>query len=432
MMGKGSSLSLKTKVKFGVFSIIEKLTTNTDVNSQARLLYVPDQQPTHIDESEYLWVYCSTIGELNAVSILIDALLKTDSYKQLVLLTDHPHYLEAMIKAYPSSIIVDHGVNGMAIENYIDTYSPALLLIAEIPSIMFDAPCRLSSRVLYYCKKASAQIVVINGWLYNESTSSRIDKVEKSFMGPEMDSLIDKFIMQNQENANKLVIEGINDEKIYIAGNLKFDAVKMTTANTNFKNEILISNSRKVITCGCVTNVDDQQLIVSAFKKIKTSEPNALLVLAPRHPEREDRMKILKSIISDHKLCFRLRSEQKTPLSSEIDILIIDTMGELKDFYSIADICYVGVNHNVLEPLSFAKPTLITDGWDPQYPSYPVYQALKDSGAVYHIQHHNSDVICDAFLSMMKNNQINERIIFDCINSLKGSLEKQLSFIINT
>jgi 3-deoxy-D-manno-octulosonic-acid transferase len=60
-------------------------------------------------------------------------------------------------------------------------------------------------------------------------------------------------------------------------------------------------------------------------------------------------------------------------------------VGELKDFYGVATLAYVGPNHNVLEPLAFDKPVFVLPGWDPSYPSYPVYRLLLEKNAIIEV-----------------------------------------------
>jgi 3-deoxy-D-manno-octulosonic-acid transferase len=63
-------------------------------------------------------------------------------------------------------------------------------------------------------------------------------------------------------------------------------------------------------------------------------------------------------------------------------VLVLDTMGELRGCYAAATLAFVGTDHNVLEPLAFGKPVFVGPGWEPTYPSYPVYTLLRDAGVL--------------------------------------------------
>jgi 3-deoxy-D-manno-octulosonic-acid transferase len=416
-----------SRLKLWMFSTIEAIASRAKKSSTTSIIYHPENSLTSTVSENCLWVYASTIGELNAISILIDELILQEQYSQLVILTDHPHYQKPMSHLYPKAVILDHGVNGSFVISQIKRYRPALFLIAEIPCVMFDAPCRLSARIIYACKSSGARISIVNGWIYNESASCRMDTIEEWLLGKDVNHLIDDFFMQREQNAKTLLELGIHPSKVSITGNLKFDAVDIQPFDRIFKAQISTNENRPIITCGCVTNIDEQEIIIDAFKRFKSIRPDCLLIIAPRHPERADRMKILKDILSDLQLNFIFRTEQSHELESNIDVLVLNTIGELKRFYAIADICYVGVNHNILEPLSFSRPTLITDGWNPQYPSFPVYQALKNTNAVKHTTQKNAESISQLFKQLIEDHSVDRsQTIMTAIGSLQGSLQNHM------
>jgi 3-deoxy-D-manno-octulosonic-acid transferase len=104
-----------------------------------------------------------------------------------------------------------------------------------------------------------------------------------------------------------------------------------------------------------------------------------VLVLAPRHPEIAERMAALRELLAKHGLAAAFRSEcADAPLADDLPCLVLDTVGDLRDFYAAATVAHVGVDHNVLEPLGFRRPVTVHTGWEVTYPSYPVYRLLHD------------------------------------------------------
>ena len=67
------------------------------------------------------------------------------------------------------------------------------------------------------------------------------------------------------------------------------------------------------------------------------------------------------------------------PIDPKTACMVLDTMGELCDFYAAATIAHVGVDHNVLEPLGFGKPVTVDPDSNTTYPSYPLYRLLMDA-----------------------------------------------------
>jgi 3-deoxy-D-manno-octulosonic-acid transferase len=106
---------------------------------------------------------------------------------------------------------------------------------------------------------------------------------------------------------------------------------------------------------------DEEELLVPCFKTVLNEHPEALIVLAPRHPERFD---AVAELLRTRGVSFWRRSTWNlAPISG--GVLLLDTVGELASMYSVADLAFVGGSlvsrggHNVLEPAQFAKAILV-------------------------------------------------------------------------
>lgn len=432
-----------TRVKAKSFASLESLVNSgNDYQASVARVLPTDKLATASNDADYqlnsqrvryLWVYTATIGELNAIAALIDAVLERYHYTSLIVLTGHEHYREAIQKRYPTSIVVLHGQSATGIDSIAEQYPPALLMIAEIPAIMFDAPCRLSFKVLFTCKAAGAIAVVVNGWLYHESPGCRIDRLEQSWFHTDYLLLIDHFFMQTSYGQRAIIQQGIDEKRISVTGNLKFDAlstvsdIRQQQTSDNLRTQLNIQ-SRPTIVCGCVTNISEQELIVSAFEQIKKDKEETLLILAPRHPENKDRMDQLEAILDRNNLNYQFRSSSSS-IDQNTDVLVLNTIGELRNFYAVGDVCYVGLNHNILEPLDFKKSVVVTPGWDQKYPSYPVYAKLLEHGVIVQCEA-DAGVIADTFLASLNKEQgatvdDNEA----CLAALKGALDRHVNTI---
>ncbi len=422
-----------TRFKVSLFESLEWLNETCRAQSaqDSKILHRGKVTKYHQGGKRYLWVYVSTIGELNAISNLLDHLLEYYVESQLVLLTDHPHYLEIYAKRYPEAVIINHGDTGKRIHKKIQKYPPFFFLIAEIPLTLFDAPCRLSFKVLYYAKLAGASIIAVNGWFYNENPTCTMDSIEKQLFDRNYLEIIDLYLIQQEIDTQKLITLGVKSEKIHVTGNLKFDNLASSSQPPLNRTEIIASN-RPVMVSGCVTNISEQELILETFQKLKEKTPDLLLIMAPRHPENSDRMNILESMLTESGWKHCLRTEQTQPVDHEMDILILNTIGELSSFYSLGDICYVGLNHNLLEPLSFLKPIFVTPGWDERYPSFPVYSALKEKSLIHECKASSSEELSDTINEIL-NIEIKPDFCRsqEALSTLSGSLEKSKSIIFN-
>ena len=94
-------------------------------------------------------------------------------------------------------------------------------------------------------------------------------------------------------------------------------------------------------------------------------------------------MRTLERFCVDAGYSFVFRSRLgDNALPEALQVLVLDTIGELRDFYAAATVAHVGRNHNLLEPLAYGKPVTTIGLWESQHPSYPVYRLLVEAGAI--------------------------------------------------
>ena len=107
--------------------------------------------------------------------------------------------------------------------------------------------------------------------------------------------------------------------------------------------------------------------------------------------------------------------------------LVLDTIGELKDFYAAGSVAYVGRDHNILEPLTFGKPVTVSPGWDARYPSYPVYQVLKESIAISELS--TADAIASSWTHAATQAHDVKRSadLFKRLDQLRGAADRSLT-----
>lgn len=333
-----------------------------------------------------VWIFVSTIGELNAIEPFITQLLNTLGQPELTLLTDRTTYGDAYRARYPQAHIeVVTGTWAQARE-LARRRPPALLVVAEIPCLLHDAPCRFSFALVHTARQAGARIVMVNGWLYGYTPASRIDDIEQRLFGQDYLRAFDLMLVQTEAVRSRLLAEGAAPDRVLATGNIKFDAAftaPATLVATPLSEALAQRGPGPVIVAGSVTETADQAALLAAFVAVRREHPSALLVLAPRHPENRERMAALAGMLDASGLAWRLRSQHPPADGALGPVLVLDTMGELRGCYRAATLAYVGTDHNVLEPLSFGKPVFVSGQWEPTYPSYPVYQQLLQADVLH-------------------------------------------------
>lgn len=157
---------------------------------------------------------------------------------------------------------------------------------------------------------------------------------------------IDEVYAQTQKDANRL--ESLGAKNITITGNIKLSHLPSPTQN--------LTKPSGLIVCGASTHNGEEELILKAFEALKKDEPNARLIIVPRHPERFDKVAIMIESFASNRYSTQRYSQDKSLTS---DIVLVDTLGELVNIYAISDIVILGGafvpigGHNAGEPAQF-------------------------------------------------------------------------------
>jgi len=363
------------RLKWMIFSLLDQLTARAQ---QPLSIAHP---PTPPENRPWIWVFCSTIGELNASLSLLRQL---EPYYRLALMSDRASYLSAYQRQLPAATLVQ--LSGLSSD--LDTLLrqlplPELLLLCEIPLLPGDAPCRLHQQLLRGLKKRDIKLAVVNGWLYRQTARCRMDSLEQRWLSRDYLQLFDLISVQTEETAATIRQLGIRSPTLQITGNMKFDQTADTATRTPPSwCDALPHGHWPWIVAGCVSSDQEVGLILGAFQKLRQTHPETNLLLAHRHPEKPQNLRHIEAALADLGLRGLRRSNLDGEGNPEWDVLVLDTFGELRGAFALASTCYMGTNHNLLEPLSLGKPTCIRSGWGSEHPSYPVYQVALSEGWV--------------------------------------------------
>lgn len=298
-----------------------------------------------LKKEEYIWIHCSSVGEINLSEPLIKKLL--DKREERILLT----------------LFTDTGIN-VAKEKFgknerVDIFYFPLDDKKNIKSILNKINLNLLILIeteiwpnLIKEVGKKTKIIIVNGRISDKSLSRY--KLLKNYL-KSLFLYITKFYMQSEEDSKRIIEIGAQKERVETLGNIKFD-IKFPEYTEQEKEELIrffSVDGRKVFTAGS-SRTGEYEVLLDTFKKLK----NTLLILVPRHIERTPQV---EEIIKQYGFSYKKFSDIEKGKNEKTDIIIVDKIGLLRKIYSITDVAFVGgtlVNiggHSLLEPLFYGK-----------------------------------------------------------------------------
>jgi 3-deoxy-D-manno-octulosonic-acid transferase len=148
---------------------------------------------------------------------------------------------------------------------------------------------------------------------------------------------------------------------VRVSGNLKFDVRPNAQPALIAELRAAIGKDSPVIVCGSTAEGEEEPLL-AAFKTVQQKFPMAVMILAPRHPERFEKV---AALISAEGLLLQRRNQWQPPQAIRSGIFLLDSVGELAAVYELADIAFVGGSlvptggHNILEPAQYGAAVLV-------------------------------------------------------------------------
>ncbi len=164
---------------------------------------------------------------------------------------------------------------------------------------------------------------------------------------------VDLFLAQTETDKDRLQSIGADPQRVQVTGNLKFDlsSPASTAIVESLRQSLGTACAGPVLVCGSTVE-GEEPLLLKAFENLRVGHPRAVMILAPRHPERFDEVAILVRQLGIP--LFRRSQWHGESLTG--GVLLVDSIGELAAIYALADVAFVGGSlvprggHNIIEP----------------------------------------------------------------------------------
>lgn len=382
-------------------------------NAMLSLEHVVNLQEIKNKNDGALLFYAATIGELTGVRSFINEAMEKWPERPLVIVSGQPQYVEAMSQTFPSAVVCSAPSVVQAIKLFIIA-KPKLVCFAEGPCLFNCFPIRLELSIPAITLWYGTPFLVINAAFHEKQVNSRLDFVEDVLFSELYRRAVDFYYVSSEYFASLLISERVKSEKIQQLGDVKFENVflKEEAPISSDLQQILkyfdSTDSLNVI-AGSVNTIDEQVAVITGWQQLCKTYPSARLVLAPRQILQPKTMEPLYAYLKEKNIAYSKRSDGvEGSLGS--NVLILDVFGELPHFYSIASICYIGINHGLLEPLRYSKPVIVApdNEWKSTYVTYPQYAQMVSEGAIMQLQ--SKQELGNRLIELMTNQYLKDEL----------------------
>jgi len=323
-----------------------------------------------------IWLHCVSVGETEAARPLLRALRERLPSYRLVVTTTTVTGQRVARQAFKddADLIFYFPIDwSWTVRRVLDAVNASALLIVET---------ELWPNLLRECGRRSIPVALINGRI--SPKSFRRYATIRPFMRRVLNDLA-AGLMQSDADAKRIALLGLDQTRIEISGNLKFDSALSAPVDNQVAPEISTRfgfTSDQPLIVAASTHSPEENIVLTAFKQIRATDQRPRLLIAPRHPERfED----VAKLIEDSGFSWSKRSAVPSPADAKADIVLLDSIGELRAAYQSADLAFMGgslIPHGGQNPLEPAAQAVCVVTGAHTHNFADIIRALRDRDAI--------------------------------------------------
>ena len=306
-----------------------------------------------------IWIHGVSLGEINAAKPLVDALRQQLPDHRIVVSTSTDTGFAAAQRHFAPGLTIFRWPLDftLAVQCAIDRIQPALVVMLE---------GEIWPNFLAACKKRNIPTAVVNGRMSPDKGYPRYKKLGS--LGPKLlFNRITQIGVQNDIYADRFVQLGTDPDRVRVTGMMKYDNTPVgepVAGAASLRETLGVVHDAPLLVCGG-TGPGEEEMLLDIYPKLKEQFPTLRLAIVPRKPER---FGAVASMIEARQLPLLRRTTTQQPGFIPDDapadaVILGDTMGELKAFYSVASVVFVGRSlvpmggSDMIEPAALGKPT---------------------------------------------------------------------------
>ncbi len=308
-------------------------------------------RPLEATGHRVIWLHCVSVGETQAARPLVKGIRKRFPDQLLVVSTitlTGQQLARELFSEEAARIIYFPFDWRWTVRRALTAVQPSAVLLMET---------EIWPNFLRECQRQQIPAAIVNGRISNQSF--RRYKLIRSFVSRVLNCL-SLAAMQANADAERISTLGIDQGKVFVTGNLKFDAGSIPFSNTvaaEFRKRFNISNDAPLILAAS-THAPEESILLEAIQRLANPSGSSVrLILAPRHPERFSEV---AELMAKSGLDWSRRTSAAGPMDENCSVILLDTIGELASLYSLASVVFVGGSiakhggHNIIEPAATA------------------------------------------------------------------------------
>lgn len=374
------------------------------------------------NRSKPIWVHALSVGEVLSAEPLVKALTRSHGAGRLIFTASTRTGFETAMR-----IIAPH-VRAVRHFPYDTLFSVDRALRVIQPRQVVIVETDLWPNFLYRLKRSRTPVYLVNARL--SKRSFRGYRRVRCLMTP-LWSVFERICVQTDLDRRRFTCLGVGNRRLATVGNIKFDQTPICVSSDDIRQlrDTFRLPANALVWVAGSTHEGEEELLASAFVKLRASGCDAVLIVAPRDPNRADgvcRVFARSGVkaVTMHRLATQ---------SEASDVVVIDRIGILRRLYALADVAFVGGSlveaggHNPLEPASLAKPILFgrhTDdfGW--------ICQTLETAGGALRVDDERQ--LADQVRRLMADHEWRRHIgrcAHDVFSENRGAVARTLAVI---
>jgi 3-deoxy-D-manno-octulosonic-acid transferase len=383
------------------------------------------------NEKPVLWLHCVSVGETQAARPLVKKIRKRFPEYRIVVstTTNTGQKLAQEIFAEDAELVFYFPLDWkFTVRRALRQIKPSVVLLMET---------ELWFNFLREARQGGTKIAIVNGRL-SEKSVNRYLRVGK-FMQRVL-HYVDLALMQGNQDAKRISQLGIRPGKIKVTGNIKYD-LRFDEAESEltklFRRRFNLGEDAPLIVAAS-THAPEEEWILQAFKSVWKNSEGGLprLLIAPRHPER---FAEVEKLIKDSGFDWAKRSEKPSDRDKTAEIILFDSIGELRAAFPLAEIVFVGgslIPHggqSVLEP-AIARKAIITGFYTANFEA--VTKEFLEQEALIQLpeldEKQVSEMLAESISNLLKDSELRQTLADNAYNVMRrnrGATKKTVEYL---